>query len=211
LNAPPPPGSVRIDPELLARAMADQDDDPDKPPALPRNTRAGSDSTQSDTTSSNDGAGQSSAIGDVQPGPTSIGVPQIGITKNAQKGNVRPKPPASKPWRPKITHQIEVPLDLVVACGPNGVVLHPGGYRLSRSALGKDGVLRRDLETIVQNHELIDPGVRPRPRLQFLVERGGNDTYREARRQTVLAGLPWPVTHQVAGPPAPQVFGKERF
>ena len=104
-----------------------------------------------------------------------------------------------------------MPLDLVVACGPDGVVIHPGGYRLSRAALGKDGALRRDLQTIVRNHEMIDAGVRPRPRVQFLVEPGGGETYTEARRRTVLDGLMWPVSIQVAGAQAPNVFPKERF
>lgn len=110
-----------------------------------------------------------------------------------------------------MTRRIDVPLDLVVACGPEGVIIHPGGYRLSRAALVKDGELRRDLETIVHNHELIDAGVRPRPRVQFLVEPGGGDVYDLARRKTVLDGLPWPVTIQVAGAQAPSVFPTERF
>jgi hypothetical protein len=106
---------------------------------------------------------------------------------------------------------VEVPLDLVVACEADGVVLHPGGYRLSPSALRQSGVLARDLETIVHNHAIIDPSVRPRPRITFLVGTGGSDTYQEARRQTVLAGLGWPVSVQAGGPAAPEVFPKERF
>jgi hypothetical protein len=106
---------------------------------------------------------------------------------------------------------IDVPLDLVVACGPGGVVVHPGGYRLTTAALKKNGLLRRDLETIVRNHELTDPSVRPRPRIQFLIEPGGGDTYAEARRQTVLTGLNWPVAIRVAENSAPRLFPKERF
>ena len=77
--------------------------------------------------------------------------------------------------------------------------------------MDKEGTLRRDLETIVRNYEMIDPSVRPRPRVQFLVEPGGGETYQAARRQTVLGGLAWPVSLQVAGAQAPGVFPKERF
>jgi hypothetical protein len=36
------------------------------------------------------------------------------------------------------------------------------------------------------------------PRIRFLVEPGGERTYREARKQTILAGTGWPVILQVA-------------
>jgi hypothetical protein len=106
---------------------------------------------------------------------------------------------------------VDVPLDLVVACGPDGLVLHPGGYQLSLAALKRERRLKRDLETIVMNYVMIDPMVHPRPRLKFLVESGGGDSYAEARRQTVLSDLDWPVTIQAAGNPDPWLFPKERF
>ena len=79
---------------------------------------------------------------------------------------------------------IRVPLNLVVACEPDGLILHPGGYRLSLASLKKDRGLKADLETIVRNHALIDPMIRPIPRLMFLVEPGGDASYLEARKQT---------------------------
>ncbi|MGE3820528.1 MAG: cell envelope integrity protein TolA [Isosphaeraceae bacterium] len=106
---------------------------------------------------------------------------------------------------------VEVPLDLVVACGPNGVTIHPGGYRISRATLAREKRLARDLATIVLNYERIDPSIVPRPRLEFLIEPGGSETYGEARRQTVLSGMSWPVTIRVAESSAPDLFGKERF
>jgi hypothetical protein len=107
---------------------------------------------------------------------------------------------------------VEVPLDLTVVCNEDGVLLHPGGYQLSKPALKKkDGCLKRDLETIVMNHELIDPTIIAKPRLRFLVEPGGEATFEEARRQTVLSGLPWPVSIQSAGASAPSLFLKEGF
>ena len=77
---------------------------------------------------------------------------------------------------------IEVPLPLVVACARDGVTIHPGGYRLSPNALKKQGALSRDLEAIVRNHAIIDPSIRPKPRIEFLIEPGGTETYAEARK-----------------------------
>ena len=106
---------------------------------------------------------------------------------------------------------IEVPLELVVVCEPEGVVLHPGGYWLSLPTLKKEKGLKADLETIVRNHALIDPTIKPRPRIQFLVEPGGDASYLEARKQTVLSGSNWPVAIQAVAAPALRVFPKERF
>jgi hypothetical protein len=100
---------------------------------------------------------------------------------------------------------------LTVACGPDGVRVHPGGYRLTFNALQKDGILKRDLETIVRNHEIIDPMIHPKPRLEFLIEPGGSETYSIARRQTVLSGLSWPVSIHVAESASARMFPKERF
>jgi hypothetical protein len=94
---------------------------------------------------------------------------------------------------------IEVPFEVVVACGPEGAVLYPGGYRLSTKALKlSEGLLLRDLKNIVEARRQVDPTIRPRPSIRFLVEPGGGEAYREARRQTVLSGLQWPVAIQVA-------------
>ena len=115
------------------------------------------------------------------------------------------------PRKPLVNKTVRVPLDLVVACGPNGVVIHPGGYRISRATLRKEGLLKTDLQTIVRNHELIDAHVKPIPRLQFLVETGGAETYAEARRQTVLSGLGWPVSIKVSESAGNTIFPKEQF
>ena len=53
--------------------------------------------------------------------------------------------------------------------------------------------------------------VHPKPRVQFIIEPGGADTYWLARQKTVLNDLSWPVSIQVAGASPPQVFPKERF
>lgn len=106
---------------------------------------------------------------------------------------------------------VEVPLDLVVACGPEGLTIHPGGYRISKATLAREKRLARDLATIVFNYERIDPTIIPRPRLEFLIEPGGHETFSEARRQTVLNGVDWPVTIRVAESSALDLLGKERF
>jgi hypothetical protein len=106
---------------------------------------------------------------------------------------------------------VEVDLDLTVACGPTGVVIHPGGYRLSLAALKKDNLLKTNLETIVRNHQIADPMVKPRPRLEFLVEPGGGATYQLARKQTLLPILGWPATFRLAESTAPQVLSRERL
>jgi hypothetical protein len=156
------------------------------------------------------GIGQPSASdGQQQSGTVGVGLPSFAA--GARPQDVRPKRSVKPPWAPSTTLRIEAPLDLVVACDASGVVLHPGGYRLSPASVRQPGALVRDLETIVQNHALIDPTVRPRPRLQFLVKPGGSETFEAARRQTVLAGLDWPVSIQTGGPLAPRVFPKERF
>lgn len=120
---------------------------------------------------------------------------------------VRPRPD----FPPMRSKTIEVPLPLVVACARDGVTIHPGGYRLSPNALKKQGALSRDLEAIVRNHAIIDPSIRPKPRIEFLIEPGGTETYAEARKQTVLSGYSWPVSVQVSETSAPRVFSKERF
>ena len=43
------------------------------------------------------------------------------------------------------------------------------------------------------------------------METGGADTYAEARRQTVLSGLSWPVSVKVSENAPSTIFPKERF
>ena len=52
-------------------------------------------------------------------------------------------------------------MEIVVACGPSGVVIHPGGYSLSRKSLkGKDSVFTTSLKTIVRLRQQVDPMIR---------------------------------------------------
>jgi hypothetical protein len=106
--------------------------------------------------------------------------------------------PQGNPSGDKGPLKIEVPLEIVIACGPGGLEIHPGGYRFSRRVLkGKDPILVKTLESIVLHRQQVDPYIKPRPSIRFLVSPGGDQAYREARRQTVLSGLDWPVSLQV--------------
>jgi len=108
--------------------------------------------------------------------------------------------------------EIEVPMEIVVACGPNGVVIHPGGYSLSRQALKrKDAPLAENLRRVVRLRQQVDPLIHPRPSIRFLIEPGGHETYVEARKQTVLSGLDWPTTLQVADSRILDFLPRERF
>jgi hypothetical protein len=95
---------------------------------------------------------------------------------------------------------MERPMDLVIACGPAGVTIQPGGYRLSVPNLEpNDGRLVELLRELVRRREAREPGhVRLQPRLTFLVEPGGHESYAQARQQTILAGLGWPIRLRVA-------------
>jgi hypothetical protein len=100
------------------------------------------------------------------------------------------------------TRTIEVPFEIVVVCDPEGVIVHPGGYRLTRYALDehrKDGVMVRQLLAVANQRAAADPTIRPRPRVKFLVENGGTETFWAVRKQVLFSGLNWPMSLQVVG------------
>ncbi|MBV8487299.1 MAG: hypothetical protein JO161_03365, partial [Planctomycetaceae bacterium] len=71
---------------------------------------------------------------------------------------------------------IEVPFEIVVVCGPDGLVIHPGGYQVSSHALGngkKEGIVVRELLAVANQRAAADPTIRPQPRVKFLIETGG--------------------------------------
>ena len=115
-------------------------------------------------------------------------------------------PPLTPPDRP--TGAIEVPFPIVVVCRRNDVLLHPGGYRLTTEALragagkgsSQESLLKRELLALVRRRAQVDPMIRPRPSVKFLIETGGSTTFWTARRQLLFSGLDWPMSLQVAGP-----------
>ena len=184
---------------------------PGAPPAGSRSTANSASSSVPPSTPSRAGSPPSSSLTSTPPSP-GIELPlNASGTADGEGSDDKAKMPEFNPRKPIEKKSIRVPLDLVVACGPKGVVIHPGGYRISLATLRKQALLKTDLQTIVRNHELIDAMVKPVPRLQFLVETGGADTYAEARRQTVLSGLSWPVSVKVSENAPSTIFPKERF
>jgi hypothetical protein len=88
--------------------------------------------------------------------------------------------------------------DIRVVCDATGVVLHPGGYRLSRNAVEFGGLLLPRVRDLARRGARAEDGTPLRPRLRFVVAPGGEAMFWQARRQTTFAGLEWPATLQVA-------------
>ncbi len=112
------------------------------------------------------------------------------------------------------TKSIDVPFEIVVVCRPDGAVIHPGGYMLTGKSLTagkKDSVMVRELLAVAQRRAESDPTIRPQPRVKFLVENGGSETFWAARKQILFSGLGWPMSLQVAGAQDPHVLGKETW
>ena len=100
----------------------------------------------------------------------------------------------SDPYRP--WH--EQTLELVVTCDRWGVRIHPTDERLGAATLReRDGFLVDRLREIVWARREAEPEVFWVPRLRFVVEPFGQQTYREVRRQTIMAGTGWPILLQV--------------
>ena len=51
--------------------------------------------------------------------------------------------------------------------------------------------------------------IRPRPRVKFIVEAGGDETYLAVRRQLLFSGLDWPMTVQLVEGQASRFFSRE--
>jgi hypothetical protein len=126
-------------------------------------------------------------------------------------------PSLSPPDRPP--GAIEVPFEIVVVCRRDDLLLHPGGYRLTAQALQEGGgkgssmesLLKRELRAMVRRRAQVDPLIRPRPSLRFLVETDGATTFWTARRQLLFSGLDWPMSLQVAGPQGQHVLNGETW
>jgi hypothetical protein len=96
------------------------------------------------------------------------------------------------------------------------LLLHPGGYRLTTQAMrtqgdSKEGLLVRELKAMVRKRAIVDPMIRPKPKLKFVVESNGSETYWTARRQLLFSLPDWPMSLQVSGTHDPHVFTKETW
>jgi hypothetical protein len=100
------------------------------------------------------------------------------------------------------TRTIDVPFEIVVVCQPEGLVIHPGGYLITKTSLDrnrKDGVLVKELLAVARQRAAADPTIRPQPRVKFLIEGGGSTTFWMARKQILFSNLGWPMSLQVTG------------
>jgi len=133
-----------------------------------------------------------------------------------------PKPDSSNdlfiPPRPRTSPMgsIDVPFEIVVVCRRYDVLLHPGGYRLTARAMkgqggGSDGLLAQEIRAIVHRRAVVDPMIRPRPAIKFLVEADGADTFWMARRQLLFSLPDWPMSLHVSGSQEPHLFSKETW
>ncbi len=108
------------------------------------------------------------------------------------------------PIVPRPTGSIDVNFQIVIVCRENDVLLHPGGYRLSTQAMkeqggGPDSLLARELRAVLRHRAIIDPMIRPKPSIKYLVQTNGSNTFWTARRLLLFSGLDWPTTLEVAG------------
>lgn len=88
--------------------------------------------------------------------------------------------------------------DIVVTCSEDSVLIQPGGFQLSKQRIQSGTLLLDRLRALAwanTRSESGDPWLRPR--LRFVVQPGGTDTFWHARRQTTFAGLEWPATLEV--------------
>ncbi len=109
---------------------------------------------------------------------------------------------------------IEVPFEIVVVCDPEGLAIHPGGYRVSNHALEigkKESIVVRELLAVAHQRATADPTIRPQPRVKFLVESGGARTFWAARKQILFSGLGWPMSLQVTGSQDPSRLAHEEW
>jgi hypothetical protein len=108
---------------------------------------------------------------------------------------------------------IEVPFEIVIVCRQNDILLHPGAYLLTTQALleprkNGDSVLARELRAMVRRRAIVDPLIRPRPSLRYIVESHGGPTFWLAWRQLLFSLPDWPMSLQVYGSHDLRVFNK---
>jgi hypothetical protein len=107
-----------------------------------------------------------------------------------------------------------VPFEIVVVCEPEGLIIHPGGYRITGASLARnkqDSILVRELLAVARQRAAADPTIRPLPRVKFLVEGGGSTMFWNARKQILFSDLGWPMSLQVTGAQDRQLLGQETW
>ena len=110
---------------------------------------------------------------------------------------------ASSPSLPDLppSSVVDRRFEVVLVCGPKGVIVQPGTYRVTTAALkDRDGLLKKQIVALVKAKRSADPSTVYEPRVRFLVQPGGEKNYWAARSQFLLSGLSWPISTQVADP-----------
>ena len=77
--------------------------------------------------------------------------------------------------------------------------------------MSKDSLLAREIVAMVRKRAIVDPMIRPKPKIKFLVETNGGETFWAARRQLLFSLPDWPMSLQVSGTHDPHVFSKETW
>ena len=127
-------------------------------------------------------------------------------------GSPPSNPQSGSPTLPDLgtSRIIDRRFEIVVVCGPHGVIVQPGGYRVTAEALkDRDGLLKKQMVALVKTRRAADPKVIVEPRVRFLVQPKGSKTYWAARSQVLLSGLDWPMTTQVAEPDSLSILPSE--
>jgi hypothetical protein len=162
-------------------------------------------STSSNNTSSNAQASGGMPLGgNTQPSLSASSPGSFGLnsSSSSDEANDLIMPPRPKEALP--TGAIEARFEIVVVCRKDEVVLHPGTYRLTGDVLrspgqGTDFLLAREIRAMVRNRAIVDPMIRQKPAIRFLVESQGAEMFALARRQLLFSLPDWPVSLQVSG------------
>jgi hypothetical protein len=126
-------------------------------------------------------------------------------------------PPLPQPDR-KEPLRIDAAFEVVIDCQRDGIEIMPGGNRLTLKTMqsgtvgeGVNGqeLLTRHLRFLERKRAIVDPMIRPMPRVKFIVEPGGDETYLTVRRQLLFSGLDWPMTVQLVEGQGSRFFSRE--
>jgi hypothetical protein len=165
--------------------------------------------------------GSSDATGTPPPSGT-VGVGMGGMPPmggQPAQASATDSPPESKPKKgspalldPSTSSIVDRRFEVVVVCGPRGVIVQPGGYRVTVDALkDRDGLMKKQIVALVKAKRTADPKVSFEPKIRFLVQPGGDKTFWAARSQFLLSGLNWPMSTQVADPDHVSIIPSESW
>ena len=74
-----------------------------------------------------------------------------------------------------------------------------------------DALLRERVAVHGDVRAIVDPLIRPKPKIKFLVEANGSNTFWIARRQLLFSLPDWPMSLHVSGPQGSHIITKETW